>query len=86
LFDRPKPTAGCSANGRRRKGEEFEGKGGEEVEEEVYCLQHKNAQHISLQWVPREFSIFVKGKHLLNNPSQQTLFKLTKQTKKIKPN
>jgi hypothetical protein len=67
---------------------EEEERGGEEFEEkgEVYCLQHKNAQHISLQWVPREFSIFVKGEPLLNNPSQQTLFKFTKQAKQKKIN
>ena len=39
----------------------------------VYCLQYKNVQHISLQCLPRDFSIFVKCE-CLNNSSQQTLF------------
>jgi len=40
----------------------------------VYSLQYKNPQYISLQCVPREFSTFVQGEHLLNNLSKQTLF------------
>jgi len=40
----------------------------------VYRIQYKNAQYISLQCVPKEFSIFVHGERLMNNLSQQTLF------------
>jgi hypothetical protein len=35
LFDRPKPTAGCSTSGRRRRKEEVEE---EEEEEEEECI------------------------------------------------